>query len=193
MVDSNIQRERILPSEKAFALKMKMDAMKHQGFRSDLISDQNDLKSTLDQKGLKLTTDVIGKDYGMSSSQVKRYIRLTHLMPELLLLVDQEKIKVTNAVEISFLSVDVQKQVLDYIKNGHSLTKNKIMQLRNCDTDTTNSAEVDKILHGQTKPVEIRQIVLTNKELEKYFQEQVTEKEVKRQIIHLLDEWKARG
>lgn len=193
MVDSNIQRERILPSEKAFALKMKMDAMKHQGFRSDLISDQNDLKSTLDQKGLKLTTDVIGKDYGMSSSQVKRYIRLTHLLPELLLLVDQEKIKVTNAVEISFLSVDVQKQVLAYIKNGHSLTKNKIMQLRNFDTDTTDSAEVDKILHGQTKPVEIRQIVLTNRELGKYFPNQVTEKEVKRQIIHLLDEWKARG
>lgn len=120
MVDSNIQRERILPSEKAFALKMKMDAMKHQGFRSDLISDQNDLKSTLDHKGLKLTTDVIGKDYGMSSSQVKRYIRLTHLLPELLLLVDQEKIKVTNAVEISFLSVDVQKQVLDYsVKDFH--------------------------------------------------------------------------
>ncbi len=120
MVDSNIQRERILPSEKAFALKMKMDAMKHQGFRSDLISDQNDLKSTLDHKGLKLTTDVIGKDYGMSSSQVKRYIRLTHLLPELLLLVDQEKIKVTNAVEISFLSVDVQKQVLDYSVKGFS-------------------------------------------------------------------------
>ena len=193
MVDSNIQRERILPSEKAFALKMKMDAMKHQGFRSDLISDQNDLKSTLDHKGLKLTTDVIGKDYGMSSSQVKRYIRLTHLLPELLLLVDQEKIKVTNAVEISFLSVDVQKQVLAYIKNGHSLTKNIIMQLRNCDTDTTDSAEVDKILHGQTKPVEIRQIVLTNRELGKYFPNQVTEKEIKRQIIHLLDEWKARG
>ena len=120
MVDSNIQRERILPSEKAFALKMKMDAMKHQGFRSDLISDQNDLKSTLDHKGLKLTTDVIGKDYGMSSSQVKRYIRLTHLLPELLSLVDQEKIKVTNAVEISFLSVDVQKQVLDYSVKGFS-------------------------------------------------------------------------
>ena len=148
MVDSNIQRERILPSEKAF---------------------------------------------GMSSSQVKRYIRLTHLLPELLSLVDQEKIKVTNAVEISFLSVDVQKQVLAYIKNGHSLTKNKIMQLRNCDTDTTDSAEVDKILHGQTKPVEIRQIVLTNRELGKYFPNQVTEKEIKRQIIHLLDEWKARG
>ena len=69
----------------------------------------------------------------MSSRQVDRYIRLTHLLPELLSLVDQEKIKVTNAVEISFLSVDVQKQVLSYIKNGHSLTKNKIKQLRNCD------------------------------------------------------------
>ena len=74
----------------------------------------------MDHKGLKLTTDVIGKDYGMSSSQVKRYIRLTHLLPELLLLVDQEKIKVTNAVEISFLSVDVQKQVLDYSVKGFS-------------------------------------------------------------------------
>lgn len=193
MVDSNIQRERILPSEKAFALKMKMDAMRHQGFRSDLTSDQNELRSTSDQNGPKLMSNQIGMMYGMSSSQVKRYIRLIHLLPELLSLVDQEKIKVTNAVEISFLSVDVQKQVLAYIKNGHSLTKNKIMQLRNCDTDTTDSAEVDKILHGQTKPVEIRQIVLTNRELGKYFPNQVTEKEIKRQIIHLLDEWKARG
>lgn len=199
MVDSNIQRERILPSEKAFALKMKMDAMRHQGFRSDLCSRQNGgelmkkTELTSRQNGRELTSKTVGQEFGMSSRQVDRYIRLTHLLPELLLLVDQEKIKVTNAVEISFLSVDVQKQVLDYIKNGHSLTKNKIMQLRNCDTDTPNSAKVDKILHGQAKSVEIRQIVLTNRELGKYFPEQVTEKEVKRQIIHLLDEWKARG
>ena len=199
MVDSNIQRERILPSEKAFALKMKMDAMRKQGSRQDLTSRQNDGKlnsrtnKTSRQNGEKLTSGFVGQEFGMSSRQVDRYIRLTHLLPELLLLVDQEKIKVTNAVEISFLSVDVQKQVLAYIKNGHSLTKNIIMQLRNCDTDTTDSAEADKILHGQTKPVEIRQIVLTNRELGKYFPNQVTEKEIKRQIIHLLDEWKARG
>lgn len=199
MVDSNIQRERILPSEKAFALKMKMDAMRKQGSRQDLTSRQNDGKlnsrtnKTSRQNGEKLTSGFVGQEFGMSSRQVDRYIRLTHLLPELLSLVDQEKIKVTNAVEISFLSVDVQKQVLAYIKNGHSLTKNIIMQLRNCDTDTTDSAEVDKILHGQTKPVEIRQIVLTNRELGKYFPNQVTEKEIKRQIIHLLDEWKARG
>lgn len=199
MVDSNIQRERILPSEKAFALKMKMDAMRKQGSRQDLTSRQNDGKlnsrtnKTSRQNGEKLTSGFVGQEFGMSSRQVDRYIRLTHLLPELLLLVDQEKIKVTNAVEISFLSVDVQKQVLAYIKNGHSLTKNIIMQLRNCDIDTTDSAEVDKILHGQTKPVEIRQIVLTNRELGKYFPNQVTEKEIKRQIIHLLDEWKARG
>lgn len=199
MVDSNIQRERILPSEKAFALKMKMDAMRKQGSRQDLTSRQNDGKlnsrtnKTSRQNGEKLTSGFVGQEFGMSSRQVDRYIRLTHLLPELLLLVDQEKIKVTNAVEISFLSVDVQKQVLAYIKNGHSLTKNIIIQLRNCDTDTTDSAEVDKILHGQTKPVEIRQIVLTNRELGKYFPNQVTEKEIKRQIIHLLDEWKARG
>lgn len=199
MVDSNIQRERIPPSEKAFALKMKMDAMRKQGSRQDLTSRQNDGKlnsrtnKTSRQNGEKLTSGFVGQEFGMSSRQVDRYIRLTHLLPELLLLVDQEKIKVTNAVEISFLSVDVQKQVLAYIKNGHSLTKNIIMQLRNCDTDTTDSAEVDKILHGQTKPVEIRQIVLTNRELGKYFPNQVTEKEIKRQIIHLLDEWKARG
>ena len=199
MVDSNIQRERILPSEKAFALKMKLDAMRKQGSSQDLTSRQNDGKlnsrtnQTSRQNGEKLTSGFVGQEFGMSSRQVDRYIRLTHLLPELLLLVDQEKIKVTNAVEISFLSVDVQKQVLAYIKNGHSLTKNIIMQLRNCDTDTTDSAEVDKILHGQTKPVEIRQIVLTNRELGKYFPNQVTEKEIKRQIIHLLDEWKARG
>ena len=121
MVDSNIQRGRILPSEKAFALKMKMDAMRKQGSRQDLTSRQNDGKlnsrtnKTSRQNGEKLTSGFVGQEFGMSSRQVDRYIRLTHLLPELLLLVDQEKIKVTNAVEISFLSVDVQKQVLSYI------------------------------------------------------------------------------
>ena len=74
MVDSNVQREEILPSEKTFALKMKMDAMKHQGFRSDLTSDQNEPKSTSDQNGPRLVSNQIGNGYGMSSSQVKRYI-----------------------------------------------------------------------------------------------------------------------
>ena len=126
MVDSNIQRERILPSEKAFALKMKMDAMRKQGSRQDLTSRQNDGKlnsrtnKTSRQNGEKLTSGFVGQEFGMSSRQVDRYIRLTHLLPELLLLVDQEKIKVTNAVEISFLSVDVQKQVLDYSVKGFS-------------------------------------------------------------------------
>ena len=128
MVDSNVQREGILPSEKAFALKMKMDAMKHQGFRSDLTSDQN---------GPRLVSNQIGNGYGMSSSQVKRYIRLTHLLPDLLELVDKGKIKLTNAVEVSFLSVDVQKQILAYIKDGNLLTKNKIMQLRDYDESLT--------------------------------------------------------
>ena len=124
MVDSNIQRERILPSEKAFALKMKMDAMRKQGSRTDLTPRQNDeeladkTNQSSRQKGGKLTSSFVGQEFGMSSRQVDRYIRLTHLLPELLLLVDQEKIKVTNAVEISFLSVDVQKQVLDYCHCG---------------------------------------------------------------------------
>ena len=137
MVDSNVQREEILPSEKAFALKMKMDAMKHQGFRSDLTSDQNEPKSTSDQNGPRLVSNQIGNGYGMSSSQVKRYIRLTHLLPDLLELVDKGKIKLTNAVEVSFLSVDVQKQILAYIKDGNLLTKNKIMQLRDYDESLT--------------------------------------------------------
>ena len=137
MVDSNVQREGILPSEKAFALKMKMDAMKHQGFRSDLTSDQNEPKSTSDQNGPRLVSNQIGNGYGMSSSQVKRYIRLTHLLPDLLELVDKGKIKLTNAVEVSFLSVDVQKQILAYIKDGNLLTKNKIMQLRDYDESLT--------------------------------------------------------
>lgn len=193
MVDSNVQREEILPSEKAFALKMKMDAMKHQGFRSDLISDQNEPKSTSDQNGLKLTTDVIGKEYGMSSSQVKRYIRLTHLLPDLLELVDKGKIKLTNAVEVSFLSVDVQKQILAYIKDGNLLTKNKIMQLRDYDTGTTDINEVNKILNGQMKPATVRQVILNDKELSKYFPKQVTTEQIKKQIVWLLDDWKARG
>ena len=103
MVDANIQREEILPSERAFAFKMKMEAMSHQGVTSD-------------HNGPKLSTSKIGKENGMSGTQVKRYIRLTELIPELLELVDKKKISFVNGVELSFLSKSIQQIVLEYIK-----------------------------------------------------------------------------
>lgn len=184
MVDSNIQREKILPSEKAFALKMKMDAMKHQGSRMDLTSRQ---------VGVKLTSCQVGMELGISSRQVNRFIRLTYLIPELLSLVDNNTIKLTNAVELSYLSKDIQTIVLNYIQQGNKVTKNKICQLRNLETGTTDLEEVYRILNNETKEPETRQVILTDKEIAKYFTNNETQQQIHRQILHLLEEWKAKG
>ena len=111
MVDSNIQREELLPSEKAFAFKMKMDALKRQGLRRDLTSDHN---------GPKLSAWSIGEDNGISGTQVKRYIRLTELIPELLDMVDTKRLQFTAGVEISYINKEVPKWICEYIhENGN--------------------------------------------------------------------------
>lgn len=121
MVDSNIQGEEILPSERAFSFKMKMDAMKRQGQRNDLTSGQNVPKSA---------SDVIGEENGMSGRQVKRYIRLTELIPELLEYTDNKKIALTMGVELSYLNPQVQKWVYEYFNENGSLKPVQVAALR---------------------------------------------------------------
>lgn len=136
MVDANVQREEILPSERAYALRMKHEAIKRQGKRTDITSNQNDWKlensDTSNQVGWKSeTAALIGKDAGISIAQVRRYIRLTHLLPELLDLVDRKKLKFTITVEISYFEKSVQMWLHEYYQEHYSITMNQIENLKN--------------------------------------------------------------
>ena len=140
MVDANIQREEILPSERAWSLKMKMDAIKRQGKRSDL---------TLDQNGPKLSAVEVGESAGISSTQVKRYIRLTELIPEILDLVDQKKVQFTLAVDISYFDEQVQKWIYEYIKDNGFLKPVQIAVLKEqANLSNTSQYNVISILNG---------------------------------------------
>ena len=121
MVDANIQREELLPSEKAFAYKMKMDAMRRQGERQDLTSRQF---------VEKLSSDELGESVGMSGRQIQRFIRLTELIPPLLDYVDQKRLQFTVAVEISYIDPEIQKWLLEYIKDNGTVKLNQISLLR---------------------------------------------------------------
>ena len=142
MVDANIQREEILPSERAWSLKMKMDAVKRQGQRSDLTSDHN---------GPKLAAVEVGELAGISSTQVKRYIRLTELIPELLDMVDQKKVQFTLAVDISYFDKQIQQWVYEYIKDNGFLKPVQIAALKEQpNLANTTQYHVISILNGSS-------------------------------------------
>lgn len=183
MVDSNVQRTEILPSEKAWSLRMKMEALKRQGERRDLTSGHDDPK---------LTSDEIGRSEGISGRQVKRYVRLTELIPELLDLVDKKTITIVIGVEISFLPQNVQKWVFEYLIENGSICKLQIEALRgisNIDNITkytfiatmNNSMPKNKIKRG---------VNLTEETLNRYFPKRMAAAERERIIIGLLEEWK---
>lgn len=178
MVDANIQREEILPSERAFAFKMKMEALSHQGVTSD-------------RRGPKLTTSEIGKESGISSTQVKRYLRLTELIPELLKLVDIKKVTIMNAVELSFLQPKLQQMVYDYIKQGKSLSKDKIARLRkiNCDEESKYLEEANEILYEVTGVVKQVYFSLTETQIASYFPKGYKKQQMEDVILTLLDQW----
>ena len=178
MVDANIQREEILPSERAFAFKMKMEALSHQGVTSD-------------RRGPKLTTSEIGKESGISSTQVKRYLRLTELIPELLKLVDIKKVTIMNAVELSFLQPKLQQMVYDYIKKGKSLSKDKIARLRkiNCDEESNYLEEANEILYEVTGVVKQVYFSLTETQIASYFPKGYKKQQMEDVILTLLDQW----
>lgn len=181
LVDSNIQRENILPSERAFAFKMKMDAIKRQGARSDLTSAQ---------VAPKLSSEKIGEDSGMSKDTVKRYIRLTNLTPKLLELVDDKKISFTPAVELSYLDEKQQcdfMEVMDTTQNAPSLSQaQRIKKL--AQQGKFNYDAVYDIMN-EVKKSELDAVTIKNETLRKYFPRSYTPRQMEEKIIQLLDAW----
>ena len=181
MVDSNLQREHILPSERAFAYKMKLEALKNQGARSDLTSVQ---------VAPKLSTEKIGEEVGMSKDNVKRYIRLTNLIPELLDMVDEKKISFNPAVELSYLDESQQRDFLEAMEdtqNAPSLSQ--AQQLKKMAQQGEFSYEKAFDVMGQEKKSEKDTVTIKNETLQKYFPRSYTPKQMEEKIIQLLDAW----
>ena len=181
MVDSNLQRENILPSERAFAYKMKLEALKNQGARSDLTSVQ---------VAPKLSTEKIGEEVGMSKDNVKRYIRLTNLVPELLDMVDEKKIAFNPAVELSYLDEAQQRDFLEAMndtQNAPSLSQ--AQRLKKLAQDGHFSYDVAFAVMGEEKKDELDKVVIKNDTLRKYFPRSYTPKQMEDTIIKLLDQW----
>ena len=180
MVDSNLQRESILPSERAFAYKMKLDAMNHQGIRGD---------STCGQIGHK-SRDIIAAEAGDSARNVQRFIRLTNLIPELLELVDQKKISFNPAVELSYLTVSEQRDFFEAMQdtqNAPSLSQaqriKKLSQAGKCSYDAIYD------IMGEEKKAEMDRVTIKNDVLRKYFPKSYTPRQMEETILKLLEQW----
>ena len=164
MVDSNIQRTDILPSEKAFAYKMKLDAMKHQGQRTDLTSNPQGRKLVN-----KETAQIVGEENGDSQTQVRRYVRLTYLVPELLEMVDEGRIKMRPAVEISYLDEDNQRDLVDAIDTEDCTPSHaQTIKMRKFFDEGKLSSDVLTSIMQEEKPNQKEKIVIPNKTVEKY-------------------------
>ena len=181
MVDSNLQREHILPSERAFAYKMKLDAIKNQGARSDLTSTQ---------VAQKLSVEKVGDDAGVSKDTIRRFIRLTNLIPELLVMVDEKKISFNPAVELSYLDESQQRdflEAMDGTQNAPSVSQaQQLKKMAQCGEFTYEKAF--DIL-GQEKKSEQDTVTIKNDILRKYFPRSYTPRQMEEKIIQLLDAW----
>lgn len=184
MVDSNVQREEILPSERAWSLKMKIDAIKHQGQRSN---------DTSGRDVPKWSHEEVGEEAGISGRQVKRYIRLTELIPDLLSLVDEKKIGLMMAVDMSFFNEEVQGWLLDYFKTNGKITQKQMAALK----ELQNLSNITKYTFTATLNGALPEgkgngrVNLSERKLNKYFPPRMTARERERIIIELLEKWKA--
>ena len=182
MVDSNLQREHILPSERALAYKMKLDALKNQGARSDLTSPQVAAKFRSD--------DAVAKDQGISGDTVRRYIRLTNLVPELLDMVDEKKIAFNPAVELSYLDEAQQRDFLEAMEDTQNTPSlSQAQQLKKMAQQGEFSYEKAFDVMGQEKKSEKDTVTIKNETLRKYFPRSYTPKQMEEKIIQLLDAW----
>ena len=185
MVDSNLQRENILPSERAFAYKMKLEALKNQGARSDLTSGQIGPKLRSDEQ--------VALDAGESRKQVQRFIRLTNLIPELLDLVDEKKISFNPAVELSYLDETQQRdflQTMDETQNAPSLSQ--AQRMKKLAQEGKFTYEAAFAIMGEAKKDELDKVVIKNDILKKYFPRSYTPRQMEDVIIKLLEQWQRR-
>lgn len=178
MVDSNLQREELLPSERAFAYKMKLEALKHQG------------KKTLDQLGPKWSTQEIGKAGNDSMSQVKRFIRLTELIPNLLDMVDERKIAFNPAVELSYLKKEEQTLLLEAMDSEQATPSlSQAQRLKKFSQQKMLSLDVMRAVMSEEKKTDLDRVTLKNETLRKYFPKSYTPKQMEDTIIKLLEGW----
>ena len=185
MVDSNLQRENILPSERAFSYKMKLEAMKHQGERGDLTSGQVGQKSVG-----TVSRDIVAEQAGDSSRNVQRFIRLTNLIPEILDMVDEKKIAFNPAVELSYLKTSEQKEFLeamDYAQASPSLSQAQRLKKLSQEGGCTLDAMCEVM--NEIKKDELDHVTIKNEVLRKYFPKSYTPKQMEDTIIRLLEQW----
>ncbi len=182
MVDANLQRENLLPSEKAFAYKMKVEAMKAQGKRTDLTSSQVATKSD--------TATVIGQQLGESRDQVYRYIRLTYLIPELLKMVDEQRIAFTPAVELSYLPEREQRVLIDEIEYTDATPSlSQAQRLRKFSNQGRLSVDTVFAVLSEEKPNQKEQVRFMTEDIRKYFPKNYSNKDMQETIIKLLENW----
>lgn len=186
MVDSNLQREQILPSERAFAYKMKMEAIKHQGERTDLQGG-----TTSSQVETKLRSDeIMGDEMGQSRAQIQRFIRLTNLIPELLDMVDQKQISFNPAVELSYLTPEEQQLVIeamDFTQAAPSLSQ--AQRLKKLSQEGGCTLEAMQDILGEVKKEDLERVAFKSEQLRKYFPKSYSPKQMQDTIIKLLEQW----
>ena len=186
VVDSNLQRENILPSERAFAYKMKAEAMKHQGSRSDLW-----IEGTSSQLGTKLRTDEqIARQVGESRNQIQRFIRLTNLIPEILEMVDQKRIAFNPAVELSYLKAEEQKNLLEAIDFTQATPSvSQAMRLKKLSQEGGCKLEDMCEILAEVKKGDLERVAFKSEQLRKYFPKSYTPRQMTDVILKLLDQW----
>ena len=182
MVDSNLQRESLLPSERAFAYKMTLDAMKHQGERVDLTSSQ---------VGTKLRADeILAQQAGSSRNQVQRYIRLTELIPELMDMVDEKKIALNPAYELSFLKKEEQVDLLDAMDSEQATPSlSQAQRLKKYSQEGHLTLDMMRVIMGEEKKSDLDRVTFTSDTLRKYFPKSYTPQRMQETIIKLLEQW----
>ena len=185
MVDSNLQRESLLPSERAFAYKMKLDAMKHQGERVDLTCAQVGHKSD----GRK-SRDILAEQVGQSKNQIQRFIRLTELIPELLDMVDEKKIALNPAYELSFLKKEEQVDLLDAMDSEQATPSlSQAQRLKKYSQEGHLTLDMMRVIMGEEKKSDLDRVTFTSDTLRKYFPKSYTPQRMQETIIKLLEAW----
>ena len=185
MVDSNLQRESLLPSERAFAYKMKLNAMKHQGERVDLTCSQvgNKLEG-------KKSSEILAEQVGQSKNQIFRYIRLTELIPELMDMVDEKKIALNPAYELSFLKKDEQVDLLDAMDSEQATPSlSQAQRLKKYSQEGHLTLDMMRVIMGEEKKSDLDRVTFTSDTLRKYFPKSYTPQRMQETIIKLLEAW----